>query len=79
MYETLNFLCFISTYAQILTQIAMLQMYAALGYMRQYCELMVEIGEWDKAVMAAPAVSVAYWQQLAAKRAQARLLPLGRV
>ena len=55
---------------------AMLQMYAALGYMRQYCELMVEIGEWDKAVMAAPAVSVAYWQQLAAKRAQARLLPL---
>ena len=47
------------------------QMYAALGYMRRYCDIMVEIGEWDKAIMAAPAVSIAYWQQLSSKRALA--------
>ena len=45
------------------------QIYAQLGYMRQYCDLMVEIGEWDKAIMAAPAVSVGYWHQLVGKRA----------
>jgi hypothetical protein len=45
------------------------QIYAQLGYMRQYCDLMVEIDEWDKAIMAAPAVSVGYWQQLVSKRA----------
>jgi len=47
------------------------QIYAQLGYMRQYCDLLVEIGEWDKAIMAAPAVSVAYWQQLVSKRGMA--------
>lgn len=29
---------------------------------RQYCDTMVEIGEWDQALMVAPSVSVAYWK-----------------
>jgi WD40 repeat protein len=45
-------------------------MYARVGRMRNYCEIMVEIGEWDSALAAAPAVSMAFWRDLAAKRAE---------
>jgi WD40 repeat protein len=45
-------------------------MYARVGRMRNYCDIMVEIGEWDAALAAAPAVSLAFWRDLAAKRAE---------
>ena len=45
-------------------------MYARVGRMRSYCDIMVEIGEWDSALAAAPAVSLAFWRDLAAKRAE---------
>ncbi|EKX48332.1 hypothetical protein GUITHDRAFT_136844 [Guillardia theta CCMP2712] len=43
--------------------------YARIGYMRQYCDLMVEAGEIEKALLVAPAVSLSYWQDLARKYA----------
>jgi hypothetical protein len=33
-------------------------MYLQLGDMRKYCDILVELGQWDKAV------SVAYWRTL---------------
>jgi hypothetical protein len=45
-------------------------MYARVGRIRSYCDIMVEIGEWDSALAAAPAVSLAFWRDLAAKRAE---------
>eukprot|EP00899_Mesostigma_viride_P007613 jgi/Mesvir1/16853/Mv15740-RA.3 len=40
-----------------------------LGNVRKYCEIMKEVGEWDAALIASPAVSVGYWQQLVAEYA----------
>ena len=42
-----------------------------LGDVASYCEACVEMGDWDAAVAAAPAVSLAYWAELAARRAEA--------
>eukprot|EP00002_Diphylleia_rotans_P021101 TRINITY_DN4105_c0_g1_i5.p1 TRINITY_DN4105_c0_g1~~TRINITY_DN4105_c0_g1_i5.p1 ORF type:complete len:1200 (+),score=232.65 TRINITY_DN4105_c0_g1_i5:718-4317(+) len=39
------------------------------GHTQRYCELMVELGEWEKAVSMAPAVSLEYWKSLSAKYA----------
>ena len=52
-------------------------MYARVGRMRSYCDIMVEIGEWDIALAAAPAVSLSFWRDLAAKRAE-QLLESGK-
>ncbi|XP_067662961.1 WD repeat-containing protein 17-like [Haliotis asinina] len=41
-----------------------------LGNIQRYCELMVEVGEWHKALIAAPGVSMAYWKSLAGRYAQ---------
>ncbi|XP_038063248.1 WD repeat-containing protein 17-like [Patiria miniata] len=35
-----------------------------LGQVQRYCELMVEIHEWEKALSVAPAVSMDYWKKL---------------
>ncbi|XP_006736108.1 WD repeat-containing protein 17 [Leptonychotes weddellii] len=40
-----------------------------LGQIQRYCELMVELGEWDKALSVAPGVSVKYWKKLMQRRA----------
>jgi hypothetical protein len=40
-----------------------------LGMMRDYCETMVALGHWERAVACAPSVSMPYWQELAAKYA----------
>ena len=42
-----------------------------LGDVRGYCDLAREIGDWDAALAAAPAVSLAFWAELAAARADA--------
>jgi hypothetical protein len=44
--------------------------YAKLGYMRQYCDIMAELGDWSKALALAPVVSMEYWKQMAEKRAR---------
>eukprot|EP00069_Balaena_mysticetus_P001974 bmy_03968T0 len=40
------------------------EIHLRLGQIRRYCELMVELGEWDKALSIAPGVSVKYWKKL---------------
>ena len=44
--------------------------YAKLGYMKQYCDIMAELGDWSRALALAPVVSMEYWRQMAEKRAQ---------
>ncbi|XP_072171647.1 WD repeat-containing protein 17-like [Diadema setosum] len=46
---------------------AMLHM--KLGEVQRYSELMVELGEWEKALSVAPAVSLDYWKELAERYA----------
>ncbi|KAM3842488.1 WD repeat-containing protein 17, partial [Diretmus argenteus] len=41
-----------------------------LGQIQRYCELMVELGQWDKALSVAPGVSMKYWQNLMQRRAE---------
>uniref|UniRef100_A0A6I8NRB7 WD repeat domain 17 n=1 Tax=Ornithorhynchus anatinus TaxID=9258 RepID=A0A6I8NRB7_ORNAN len=40
-----------------------------LGQIQRYCELMVELGEWDRALSVAPGVSMKYWKKLMQRRA----------
>ncbi|XP_053713186.1 WD repeat-containing protein 17-like isoform X2 [Synchiropus splendidus] len=40
-----------------------------LGQIQRYCELMVELGQWEKALSVAPAVSMKYWRKLMQRRA----------
>lgn len=42
-----------------------------LGDFASYCEACVEMGDWNAAIAAAPAVSLAYWADMAARRAEA--------
>ncbi|XP_015769456.1 PREDICTED: WD repeat-containing protein 17-like [Acropora digitifera] len=39
-------------------------LHVKLGQLQRYCELMVELGEWDKALAVAPGVSMSYWREL---------------
>jgi WD40 repeat protein len=41
-----------------------------LGNIKEYCELMVFIGRWERAISVAPAVSMHYWKTLCQKYAQ---------
>ncbi|XP_075411901.1 WD repeat-containing protein 17 isoform X4 [Tenrec ecaudatus] len=45
------------------------EIHLRLGHIQRYCELMVELGEWDKALSVAPGVSVKYWRKLMHRRA----------
>ncbi|XP_008051777.1 WD repeat-containing protein 17 isoform X2 [Carlito syrichta] len=45
------------------------EIHLRLGQIQKYCELMVELGEWDKALSIAPGVSVKYWKTLMQRRA----------
>lgn len=41
--------------------------YVRVGNVRRYCDVLVELGEWDKALAVAPGVSMAYWRSLCDK------------
>ncbi|KAM6220322.1 WD repeat-containing protein 17 isoform 6-T6 [Rhynchocyon petersi] len=45
------------------------EIHLRLGQIQRYCELMVELGEWDKALSIAPGVSLKYWKKLMQRRA----------
>ncbi|KFO84404.1 WD repeat-containing protein 17 [Buceros rhinoceros silvestris] len=45
------------------------EIHLRLGQIQRYCELMVELGEWDKALSVAPGVSMKYWRKLVQRRA----------
>jgi hypothetical protein len=41
--------------------------YAKLGEWEKFCELNVEMNNWEKALIAAPHVSIEYWKELTLK------------
>ena len=43
----------------------------SLGNIQHYCEILIQLGEWDKALATAPGVSMNYWKTLTQKRALA--------
>eukprot|EP00455_Lapot_gusevi_P040938 TRINITY_DN4691_c0_g1_i4.p1 TRINITY_DN4691_c0_g1~~TRINITY_DN4691_c0_g1_i4.p1 ORF type:complete len:1101 (-),score=371.19 TRINITY_DN4691_c0_g1_i4:99-3326(-) len=43
--------------------------YLKNGHLREYCELLVQLEEWDKALAVAPGVSIQYWMSLSQRRA----------
>ncbi|XP_040274622.1 WD repeat-containing protein 17 isoform X3 [Bufo bufo] len=45
------------------------EIHLRLGQIQRYCELLVELGEWDKALSVAPGVSMKYWKKLMQRRA----------
>ncbi|EDV25063.1 uncharacterized protein TRIADDRAFT_25870 [Trichoplax adhaerens] len=45
-------------------------LYLQLGHTQKYCELLIEIGEWDKALAVAPSVSLTFWKNLAERHAK---------
>eukprot|EP00794_Sanderia_malayensis_P007200 gene7200-8006_t len=45
------------------------EMQLKLGQLERYCEIMVELGEWDKALAVSPGVSMEYWKSLSKRRA----------
>ncbi|XP_030837047.1 WD repeat-containing protein 17 [Strongylocentrotus purpuratus] len=46
------------------------RLHMKLGEVQRYCELMVELGEWEKALAVAPGISMEYWKQLAERYAE---------
>ncbi|CAM1325653.1 WDR17 (predicted) [Pycnogonum litorale] len=40
------------------------------GNIQRYCELMIELGQWEKALSISPAVSIDYWKSLTKRRAE---------
>ena len=35
-----------------------------LGNIKRHCEILIELGEWEKAICLAPGVSMQYWNEL---------------
>eukprot|EP00347_Sterkiella_histriomuscorum_P001098 403373336 len=46
------------------------KLYLRSGQFREYCEVLMDLGEYDKALNFAPAVGIEYWQQLAERKTQ---------
>ena len=38
-----------------------------LGNIKRHCEILIELGQWEKAICLAPAVSMNYWSELSKK------------
>ncbi|KAA0157211.1 hypothetical protein FNF29_00563 [Cafeteria roenbergensis] len=47
------------------------RLFLRCGDVRRYCDVLAAAGRWDEALAAAPASGLAYWRELAAKRAAA--------
>jgi len=45
------------------------QMHLQMGRVREYCECMISIGHWDKALAVAPGASLEYWRSLSERYA----------
>ena len=39
-------------------------MYVRVGNLQRYCDALVELGDWDRALAVAPGVDMQYWRQL---------------
>ena len=45
-----------------LTRVA--QLYLKLGDIQRHCNILVQLGQWERALALAPAVSLSYWSNL---------------
>ena len=45
------------------------KLYLELGNMQRHCDLLVQLGQWERALALAPSVSLAYWSKLAIRYA----------
>eukprot|EP00462_Mataza_sp_D1_P000592 CAMPEP_0175092440 /NCGR_PEP_ID=MMETSP0086_2-20121207/2465_1 /TAXON_ID=136419 /ORGANISM="Unknown Unknown, Strain D1" /LENGTH=1197 /DNA_ID=CAMNT_0016365305 /DNA_START=336 /DNA_END=3929 /DNA_ORIENTATION=- len=41
-----------------------------LGNVKEYCNIMIELGQWERAISIAPSHSIGYWQDLSLKYAE---------
>lgn len=39
------------------------RMYLKLGNVKRYCEIMISLNQWEKAIALAPCISISYWQE----------------
>ena len=46
------------------------KLYLKLGEFELYCEALIKLGKWEKALAFAPAVSYEYWKNLTKRHAQ---------
>jgi hypothetical protein len=46
------------------------KLYLRAGNFREYCETMIELGEYKKALSFAPAVGIEYWQEVSERHAK---------
>mmetsp|Transcript_2916 Transcript_2916/g.4234 ORF Transcript_2916/g.4234 Transcript_2916/m.4234 type:complete len:1247 (+) Transcript_2916:67-3807(+) len=46
------------------------EIYLSLGMFKEYCELLFEIGEYERAIAMAPRESLIYWQELSSRYAK---------
>lgn len=46
------------------------ELYLRVGAFQQYCDVMIEAGDWNKALAIAPAVSQQYWRTLTLRYGQ---------
>lgn len=49
--------------------IAAAETYLRLGRVKEYCELLIDAGEWERGIAAAPMVSLEYWRSLCLRAA----------
>jgi len=47
------------------------KMYLKLGDVKQYCEIMISLNQWEKAIALAPCISITYWQECVDRYTQA--------
>lgn len=47
----------------------MAAIFLRLGKVKEYCEVLIELNEWEKALAVAPAVNYDYWKFLSTKYA----------
>ena len=46
------------------------KLYLRAGNFREFCETMIEMGDYKKAMSFAPAVGIEYWQEVAERHAK---------
>ena len=52
-------------------------LYMKVGDTRSYCEVMVQMGDWQRALMLAPAVGMGYWRELLDRHTREQLAGSG--
>lgn len=54
-------------------------LYMKIGDIRKYCEIMIQLGKWDEALVVAPACGIEYWRELVTRHAKEQFEALSEV